>query len=96
MRTAGSLVGLTVHGSATQIADMMEEWFRNEGCDGFNLPPSTYPGGLNDIARLLIPELQRRGLFRTEYEERTLRENLGMPHPANRYSKARKEHCVAG
>lgn len=85
MRTAGSLAGLTVHGSAKQIADMMEEWFRGGACDGFNLQPSTFPGGCEDIATLLIPELQRRGLFRTEYEGRTLRENLGIPRPSNRY-----------
>lgn len=89
LRTAGSLAGLTVHGSASQIADQMEEWFRNEGCDGFNLQPSTFPGGFDDIAKLLIPELQRRGLFRTEYEGRSLRENLGVPHPRNRYNLAR-------
>lgn len=84
-RTAGSLAGLTLHGSAVQIADLMEEWFRNGACDGFNLQPSTFPGGIDDIATLLIPELQRRGLFRTEYEGRTLRENLGVPRPASRY-----------
>jgi FMN-dependent oxidoreductase (nitrilotriacetate monooxygenase family) len=86
MKTAGSLAGLTVHGSASQLADLMEEWFRKDGCDGFNLQPSTFPGGLDDIVTLLVPELQRRGLFRTEYEGRTLREHLGLPRPASRYS----------
>lgn len=86
LQTAGSLAGLTVHGSAAQIADMMEEWFRDEACDGFNLQPSTFPGGMDDVAKLLVPELQRRGLFRTEYEGRTLRENLGVPRPHSRYA----------
>jgi FMN-dependent oxidoreductase (nitrilotriacetate monooxygenase family) len=86
VKTAGSLAGLTVYGSAKQIADLMEDWFRNDGCDGFNLQPSTFPGGSDDIAKLLVPELQRRGLFRTEYEGRTLRENLGLPRPASRYA----------
>ena len=86
VKTAGSLAGLTTYGSAKQIADLMEDWFRNDGCDGFNLQPSTFPGGSDDIARLLVPELQRRGLFRTEYEGRTLRENLGLPRPASQYA----------
>lgn len=86
IRTAGSLAGLTVRGSAVQIADMMEEWFLKGACDGFNLQPSTFPGGMEDIANLLVPELQRRGLFRTEYEGNTLRENLGIPRPASRYA----------
>lgn len=85
IKTAGSLAGLTVHGSAVQMADLMEEWFRNGACDGFNLQPSTFPGGSDDVAKLLVPELQRRGLFRTEYEGRTLREHLGLPRPASRY-----------
>ena len=86
LKTAGSLAGLTIYGSAAQLADVMEDWFRNEGCDGFNLQPSTFPGGLNDMVTLLIPELQRRGLFRTEYEGRTLRENLGVPRSASQYA----------
>jgi FMN-dependent oxidoreductase (nitrilotriacetate monooxygenase family) len=85
IKTAGSLAGLTIYGSASQLADLMEEWFRKDGCDGFNLQPSTFPGGLEDVVTLLIPELQRRGLFRTEYEGRTLRDHLGLPRPASRY-----------
>jgi alkanesulfonate monooxygenase SsuD/methylene tetrahydromethanopterin reductase-like flavin-dependent oxidoreductase (luciferase family) len=85
IKTAGSAAGLTVHGSVAQIADLMEEWFRKDGCDGFNLQPSTFPGGSDDIFNLLVPELQRRGLFRADYEGRTLRENLGLPRPPSRY-----------
>jgi FMN-dependent oxidoreductase (nitrilotriacetate monooxygenase family) len=85
IKTAGSLAGLTIYGSASQLADLMEEWFRNDGCDGFNLQPSTFPGGLEDVVTLLVPELQKRKLFRTEYEGKTLREHLGLPRPTSRY-----------
>ena len=47
--------------------------------------PAYYPRGVTDIADLLVPELQRRGLFRTDYEGRTLRDNLGLPLPASRF-----------
>ncbi len=86
LKTAGSLAGLSVHGSAAEIADMMEEWFVNGACDGFNLQPATLPGTFRDIVELVLPELRRRGLFRTEYEGATLRENLGLPRPASRYA----------
>jgi alkanesulfonate monooxygenase len=65
----------------------MEEWFRNDGCDGFNIMPPFLPGGLDDFVALVIPELQRRGLFRTEYEGKTLRENLGLKRPTSRYAE---------
>jgi FMN-dependent oxidoreductase (nitrilotriacetate monooxygenase family) len=76
----------TVVGTATQIADILEDWFRNEGADGFNILPPWLPTGLTDFVDLVIPELQRRGLFRTAYEGRTLRENLGLPFPENRWA----------
>ena len=66
----------------------MEEWFVNEACDGFNIMPPYLPGALNDFVDLVIPELTRRGLFRTEYEGRTLRDNLGLPRPESRYPRA--------
>jgi alkanesulfonate monooxygenase len=82
-----------VKGTPAQIADQFEDWFVNEGADGFNLLPSYMPGALNDFVDLVVPELQRRGLFRTEYEGKTLRENLGVPrpkHPATKvYAAAR-------
>ncbi len=61
-----------VRGSPQTVADYMEEWFSNDGCDGFNIMPPFLPGGLDDFVDLVIPELQRRGLFRTEYEGKTL------------------------
>lgn len=70
-----------VWGTPAQIADMMEDWFRNEACDGFCVLFPYYPRGIEDFVKLVIPELQKRGLFRKDYEGRTLRENLGLPIP---------------
>ena len=67
-------------GSPTQIADQMEEWF-GTACDGFVIAASHVPGGYQDFVRLVVPELQRRGLFRSEYQGKTLRENLGLHDP---------------
>lgn len=69
-----------VIGTAAQIADQMEERFRSEAADGFNILPATLPGEFNDFVELVIPELRRRGIFRSEYEGQTLRDNLGLPH----------------
>ncbi len=87
MRVAGARAKSVVRGSPQQVADHMEDWFRNDGCDGFNIMPPYLPGGLDDFVALVIPELRRRGLFRTEYEGRTLREHLGLGRPASRYVK---------
>jgi alkanesulfonate monooxygenase len=76
----------TIQGSPTEIADTLEEWFTTGAADGFNFLSPTLPGGLRDFIELVIPELQRRGRFRTEYEGTTLRENLGLPRPADRSS----------
>jgi FMN-dependent oxidoreductase (nitrilotriacetate monooxygenase family) len=72
-------------GTATQVADQIEDWFTSGACDGFNLGGPVAPIGLQSIVDLLIPELQRRGLFRTEYTGSTLRENMGLPTPVNPY-----------
>jgi N-acetyl-S-(2-succino)cysteine monooxygenase len=74
-----------VIGTPAEVADALESWFRGGAADGFNILPLTFPRGLQDIVDLLIPELQRRGLFRKEYEGTTLRENLGLPYPENRW-----------
>jgi FMN-dependent oxidoreductase (nitrilotriacetate monooxygenase family) len=76
-------------GTPTQVADEMEHWFKDGAADGFNVMPAWLPGSLKDFVDLVIPELQRRGLFRTEYEAMTLRENLGLPRPINRHRLAR-------
>ena len=72
-------------GTPATIADEMEEWLETEGSDGFTVMFPYLPGGLEDFCNQVVPELQRRGLFRTEYEGVTLRENLGLPRPKNRF-----------
>jgi FMN-dependent oxidoreductase (nitrilotriacetate monooxygenase family) len=76
-------------GTPSQVADEMEHWFKDGAADGFNVMPAWNPGSLEDFVDLVIPELQRRCLFRTEYEATTLRENLGLPRPINRHHLAR-------
>jgi alkanesulfonate monooxygenase SsuD/methylene tetrahydromethanopterin reductase-like flavin-dependent oxidoreductase (luciferase family) len=73
-------------GSTRTVADLIEQWFVERGADGFNVVPPYLPTGLADFARLVVPELQRRGIFRKEYEGRTLREHLGLQRPANPHS----------
>jgi len=81
------LTGSARIGTPTDIADAMQEWFEASACDGFNITPATLPGGGEDFVELVVPELQRRGLFRTEYEGKTLRENLGLRPVTSRYSR---------
>ncbi len=71
-------------GTAREIADALEEWFTGEAADGFNVMPPVLPDGLDDFARFVVPELRRRGVFRTEYEGPTLRDHLGLRRPAHR------------
>ena len=82
-KVAGARGHWTVVGTPESIADQLEHWFSTGAADGFNVLASTLPHGLGDFARLVIPELQRRGLFRTEYTGRTLREHLGLARPAH-------------
>ena len=82
---AGSYGGLALVGTAGTIADQMEEYFHERGCDGFNIMFPWVPGGLDEFVDQVVPELQRRGVFRKEYEGKTLRENLGLPRPPNRF-----------
>ena len=82
---AGGYGGLAFTGTPATIADQMEEWLVGEGSDGFNIMFPYVPGGLDDFVDRVVPELQRRGLFRREYEGTTLRENLGLPRPENRF-----------
>jgi FMN-dependent oxidoreductase (nitrilotriacetate monooxygenase family) len=81
----GGYGGLAMVGTAKTIADEMEEWLSTEGSDGFTIMFPYLPGGLDDFVGGVIPELQRRGLFRREYEGKTLRENLGLARPPNRF-----------
>src|SRR5438105_4171394 len=81
----GGYGGLSFVGTAKTIADQMEEWLVGRGSDGFNIMFPFVPAGLDDFVDKVVPELQKRGIFRTEYEGRTLRENLGLPRPKNRF-----------
>jgi FMN-dependent oxidoreductase (nitrilotriacetate monooxygenase family) len=84
-RIAGGRGHHTLVGTATQIADELQAWFEGRAADGFNILVPHLPVGLEDFATQVIPELQRRGLFRTEYQGSTLREHLGLPYPRNPY-----------
>lgn len=80
----------TIVGTPETIVDTLQDWFEDEAADGFNILPPWLPTGLNDFVDLVIPELQRRGLFRTAYEGATLRANLGLPFPENRWTALRR------
>nr|WP_299244581.1 LLM class flavin-dependent oxidoreductase [uncultured Halomonas sp.] len=71
----------TMIGTPETIADEMERWFREGGADGFNLMPPSLPSGIEDFVEHVIPELQRRGLFREAYDTTTLRGHLGLERP---------------
>lgn len=78
-------------GTASDIADFMCSWFDQGGADGFNIMPGWLPGGLADFVDLVVPELQRRGRFRTRYQGNTLRERMGLPQPVSRYAVKKGE-----
>ncbi len=86
----GGITGSARIGTPADIADTMQEWFEASACDGFNITPATLPGGGEDFVAMVVPELQRRGLFRTEYEGTTLRENLGLRPVTSRYGRDRR------
>ena len=81
----GGYGGLSFTGSAKTIADEMQHWLESDACDGFNIMFPTIPGGVEDFVRWVVPELQRRGIFRKEYAGTTLREHLGLPRPGNQF-----------
>jgi FMN-dependent oxidoreductase (nitrilotriacetate monooxygenase family) len=87
--------GFCLIGTASDIVDVMEQWMDAEACDGFNITPNQLPGGCEDFVAMVTPELQRRGLFRMEYEGRTLRENLGLKPHVNRYTAERAQQQAA-
>ncbi len=69
-------------GTPKQVADKMEQWFVERGCDGYVVGATHIPGAYEDFVNLVVPELQRRGIFRKEYTGATLRENMGLERPA--------------
>ena len=81
----GGFSGLAMVGTPETIADQMEEWLFNDGSDGFNVMFPYLPEGLDEFVDRVVPALQRRGIFREEYEGNTLRENLGLPRPENQF-----------
>ena len=81
----GGFGGLQMVGTAGEIADTMQSWLQTGACDGFNIMFPTVPAGLDDFVDLVIPELQRRGIFRNEYAGTTLRDHLGLPRPGNQF-----------
>ena len=95
-RAVASKQHFLLKGTPAQIADELEHWFVGKAADGFNLLPAYLPGSLNDFVDQVVPELQRRGLFRTEYEGKTLRANLGLPIPQNAYALRRAREHPAG
>jgi alkanesulfonate monooxygenase len=84
----GGYAGLAFVGTAATIADEMERWLEERGCDGFNVMFPFLPAGLDAFVDKVVPELQRRGIFRREYEGTTLRDHLGLQRPANRFFAA--------
>jgi FMN-dependent oxidoreductase (nitrilotriacetate monooxygenase family) len=78
-------------GDSSTVADLMEEWFIERACDGFVLIPPYFPAAFDEFIDLVVPELQRRGIFRQEYSGNTLRDHLSLPVPLNRYSCRKAE-----
>jgi len=87
-KTVGGAGGSIFMGTAVDVADQMQDWFEGKACDGFVLCGLTMPDGLDKIVKLLVPELQRRGLFHRDYAGSTLRENIGLPIATNAFFKA--------
>jgi FMN-dependent oxidoreductase (nitrilotriacetate monooxygenase family) len=83
-RLGGGRGHRTFAGTPEQVADAIQHWYDNGAADGFNVMPPVLPSGLETFVEHVVPILQRRGLFRTEYEGRTLREHYGLARPANR------------
>ncbi len=89
--TAAARGHWVVCGTPQRIADTLEEWFVGRAADGFNILPPYFPGAFNDFVDLVVPELQRRGLFREHYQGRTLRDHLGLARVA---ARVRRDQAV--
>lgn len=84
-RIAGGRGHYSLIGTASEIADELQAWFEGRAADGFNVLVPHLPAGLEDVAKYVVPELQRRGLFRTQYQGSTLREHFGLQRPGNQF-----------
>ncbi|WP_336086920.1 LLM class flavin-dependent oxidoreductase [Nocardia sp. SSK8] len=87
-RLAGARGHRVFAGTPEQVADTIEEWFTQGAADGFNVMPPYYPGGLEIFAETVVPILQERGLFRTEYSGTTLRDHFGLTRPESRFARS--------
>jgi alkanesulfonate monooxygenase SsuD/methylene tetrahydromethanopterin reductase-like flavin-dependent oxidoreductase (luciferase family) len=85
-RFSGARGSIQLVGTPERIADELELWFKTKAADGFIIQPSVLPGGLDDFVELVVPELQRRGLYRREYQGTMLRDHLGLRRPPSRDS----------
>ncbi len=77
-------------GTPETIADDIETWFRAGAADGFNLMPDVLPTGLETFVDEIVPLLQKRGIFRTDYRGTTLRDHFGLSRPISRYASAER------
>ena len=87
-RLGGGRGHRTFTGTPVQVADAIQEWFDGGAADGFNIMPPVLPSGLETFVDQVVPILQERGLFRTEYTGRTLREHYGLARPGNGFAGA--------
>lgn len=94
-RTLPALGGPVFKGTPTQVADEMEDWWKSKACDGFTLLQPVQPRGLRDFVDLVVPELQKRGIFRKEYETSTLRGHLGLPEAPSQWQPTAAERGAA-
>jgi FMN-dependent oxidoreductase (nitrilotriacetate monooxygenase family) len=90
-RLGGGRGHRTFTGTPEQVADAIEDWYRNGAADGFNIMPAVLPSGLALFVDHVVPILRHRGLFRTSYDGATLRDHYGLPRPANQYGTAVRE-----
>jgi hypothetical protein len=93
---AGARGHFVTTGTPEQIADLMEDWYRNGAADGFNVMPPVLPCMLDVFIAEVVPLLQRRGLFRTEYAGNTLRAQYGLPRPDVHFVAAEHERLSRG
>ncbi|MEY4579910.1 MAG: hypothetical protein RL701_4613, partial [Pseudomonadota bacterium] len=90
-RLGGGRGHRTFAGTPEQLADALQFWWENGAADGFNIMAPVLPSGLERFVDQVVPLLQRRGIFRTEYEGKTLREHYGLERPENQYLARRLE-----